>query len=286
MISQNIVLRASLLSFVVFSVIAYAGKAPQIPTTLNANDTNDTNSTHIVSPAPPGEEHTVIDLGNPDEHNCVDIVHFHSYPDYTLKITFKKHTKSGSSYYITQYSNWTKEYNATEEYQSYHMHGTSYDNGTVTGIVDQDMTTIDHYTLNTLNIMPIREITHVDVNPGKGTFTAFDGSITPINPSYSLTRYMPFKLFPTKLCAGAALTTDFIVESNGHGTKQRFREEVLEIGVMKHVPAGTFKTVHMRHDSFSPVSLKGEMWFDLKTGIMVYSEDDNQITELTSMGHK
>ena len=250
----------------------------QTPTPVDKNDTNRTDPIFQVPPIT-DVNHTV-EPPKPNKHNCVDVLHFHSYPNYTHKITLKK-PKNPEQVHIVQYTNWTKEYNGTNEQQNYHMRSTSYSGGQLIGILKMNMATIETFTLNTQNIMPIREITQSDTYTSNGTYTAANGMTIHSGGQHTITRYVPYKLYPTELCLGIPITTDFIEDHDGaRGTRQRFTEQVMKIGVQKHVIAGTFKTVHVHHVSVSPTSLEGDSWFDLKTGVMVYSSDGTQVTEL------
>ena len=281
MITLYGVLKSSLLSLMTLCIFTYGNNEIihiKTPTPIDKNDANDTNHTFTL---PPGE-HAIIDLGNPDKNNCIDITHFHRYPNYTHVMTLK-----GSFPLKTwniEYSNWSKEYNSTQEHQNYHFRSTSYSGGKFEGrsVMDVDMTVT--FTLNTRNIMPLREITKRVADPLNSTYTSADGRVTNTYAGPGIITYSPYSLFPTKLCQGASISETYYSNVNGsHGTKQVSRLDVVEIGVRKCVKAGCFDTVHLHYVSTSPVDLEGDRWMDLKTGVLVYSNHTSQEMELISI---
>jgi hypothetical protein len=270
------VLKASLLSFVLLSTFGTAASSattnPQTPTVTGTHDSNDTNQTLGLSPAP--DKDAIIDLGNPDTNNCVDITHFHRYPNYTHELTV--HSMAGRSWVI-MYTNWSQEYNSTNKHQRYHMNSTEFLNGKSIHVIGMDVDVTETFVLNTRNAVPLREITKRVAIPTNHTYDGI--SIGTGGPGIST--YAPYSLFPTKLCQGASLSKTYYVNEGGsRGNKQVSRLDVVEIGVRKCVKAGCFNTVHLHYISTSPVDLEGDRWMDIKTGVLVYSNHTSQEMEL------
>ena len=279
MITLYKVLKASLLSFVLLSTFGTAGSSattnPQTPTATGTHDSNDTNQTLGLSPAP--DKDAIIDLGNIDTNNCVDITHFHRYPNYTHELTM--HSMPGRSWVI-RYTNWSQEYNSTNQHQRYHMNSTEFSNGKSIHVGDMDIDVTETFVLNTRNAVPLREITKRVAIPMNNTY---DGISIGTGPGVST--YAPYELFPVKDCQGASLSETYYANEGGaRGSKQVTRLDVVKIGEKKCVKAGCFNTVHFHWETTSPVDTKGDRWMDIKTGVMVYSDSGSQRTELIFMG--